>query len=146
MHLSYSEIPWPEYALTLRKGGSRKNKKNQGQEKNNRDAFGGVFFHGSPPGIKKAELPVIRQPGCPCIFPQDPRLSAHRLLGVQLLLIKVTIFAVSQPYDQSPRSFKYLPPPLIASALLFQLPVLTTELNSIYYISRDPAGRGTPRE
>jgi hypothetical protein len=40
----------------------------------------------------------------------DPRLSAHRLLGVRLLLIKVTIPKLSQLYDQLPRSLEFLPP------------------------------------
>jgi len=63
---------------------------------------------------KKAGLPVIRQPGCPFIVARDPRLSAHRSLGVRPLLIKVTIPKLSQLYDQLPRSLKYVPPPLIA--------------------------------
>jgi len=66
---------------------------------------------------KKAGLPVIRQPGCPFIVARDPRLSAHRLLGVRLLLIKVTILTLSQLYDQLPRSLEFLPPTI--SALLF---------------------------
>jgi hypothetical protein len=70
---------------------------------------------------KKAGLPVIRQPGCPFIVAQDPRLSAHRLLGVRLLLIEVTISKLSQLYDQWPRSLKYLPPTIIASAFLDSL-------------------------
>jgi hypothetical protein len=47
----------------------------------------------------------------------DPRLSAHRLLGVRLLLIKVTIPTLSQLYDQLPRFLEFLPPTI--SALLF---------------------------
>jgi hypothetical protein len=70
---------------------------------------------------KKAGLPVIRQPGCPFIFPQDPRLSAHRSLGVRLLLIKVTTAKLSHLYDRSQRPFTYLPPTLFASALRYSL-------------------------
>jgi hypothetical protein len=68
MHLSYSEILWPECTLSHCKGGSGKNEKNHEQEKNNGDALGCVFFHGSSSRNKKAELPVIRQPGCPFIL------------------------------------------------------------------------------
>jgi hypothetical protein len=65
---------------------------------------------------KKAGLPVIRQPGCPFVLLWDPRLSAHRSLGVRLWLIKVTISEVSRGYDQLPRSLKYVPPPQVALA------------------------------
>ena len=61
---------------------------------------------------KKAGLPVIRQPGCPFIVAQDPRLSAHRLLGVRLLLIEVTIAKLSQLYDQWSSALNIVPPTL----------------------------------